>query len=234
MAKKKPIHQNAPKPKEFHATPFGVLKGIAVSEAEPVKPTPSPPQKPLESPDNDLELFLHAMSDLRPLNPSVKNKNRSDSKTLHKTTAKTVEELPDMEKTAFIEEIGRLKLETKFGDSAPDEDELHSLGGNRLRQIKRGIISVGYQLDLHGLTRSEALEALPVFLNSAQKKRQQAVLIITGKGNHSSLEPVLNQAVASWLRDAGRTMVLEFTPAPREMGGNGAYLVFLRQLPLSA
>jgi DNA-nicking Smr family endonuclease len=74
------------------------------------------------------------------------------------------------------------------------------------------------------------LEALPRFLNSAQQKGQKAVLVITGKGNHSSEEPVLSQAVASWLRDAGRTKILEFAPAPREMGGSGAYVVFLRQL----
>ena len=95
--------------------------------------------------------------------------------------------------------------------------------------MKRGIVSVNHQLDLHGLTREEALAALPGFLRSAQNKGQKAVLIITGKGNHSPEEPVLLQAVASWLREAGRTTVLEFAPAPREMGGSGAFVVFLRQ-----
>jgi DNA-nicking Smr family endonuclease len=75
---------------------------------------------------------------------------------------------------------------------------------------------------------------LPAFLRSAQKKGQKAVLVITGKGNHSPEEPVLHQAVASWLRDAGRATVLEFAPAPREFGGSGAYVVFLRQLSPSS
>jgi len=124
-----------------------------------------------------------------------------------------------------------LKLQVKFKESIPDEDELKPLSGNRLKQLKRGIISVDYQLDLHGLTREEALAALPRFLRTARLKEQVAVLVITGKGNKSIGEPVLQQAVAAWLRDAGRELVLEFAPAPREMGGSGAYVVFLRPLP---
>jgi DNA-nicking Smr family endonuclease len=75
------------------------------------------------------------------------------------------------------------------------------------------------------------LDALPRFLNTARTKGQKAALVITGKGNHSTDQPVLQQTVAAWLRDAGRTFIVEFTPAPREMGGNGAFVVFLRPLP---
>ena len=128
----------------------------------------------------------------------------------------------------FLQEIGRLKLEVKFTETLPDEDELKPLAGNRLRQLKRGVISVDYQLDLHGLTRDEALAELQRFLRTARAKGQTAVLVITGKGNHSTTEPVLQQAVTAWLRDAGRELVVEFAPAPREMGGSGAFVVFLR------
>lgn len=128
----------------------------------------------------------------------------------------------------FLQEIGRLKLEVKFTEAPPDEDELKPLSGNRLKHLKRGIISVDYQLDLHGLTRDEALGELPRFLRTARIKGQTAVLVITGKGNKSTGEPVLQQAVAAWLRDAGRELVVEFAPAPREMGGSGAFVVFLR------
>ena len=83
-------------------------------------------------------------------------------------------------------------------------------------------------VDLHGRRIAEVEILLDSILTN---KTYQYVLVITGKGNHSSEEPVLHQAVASWLRDAGRTTVLEFGPAPREMGGSGAYVVFLRPLP---
>ena len=84
------------------------------------------------------------------------------------------------------------------------------------------------QLDLHGLTREEALVALARFLKSASVHGEKAVLVITGKGNNSPGEPVLQQAVVAWLRDTGRKLVVEFAPAPREMGGSGAFVIFLR------
>ena len=230
MANKKQQHQNPPKQKEFHVSPFGALKGIAVSEAVPAEPIQPVVQKSPEEAENGLDLFLQAVADVRPFQPSVNKPVRAGSHPLQKEARKTREELLIVEEGAFLEEIGRLKLDTKFTDSVPDEGELQPLAGNRLRQVKRGIVSVSHQLDLHGLTREEALEALPRFLLSAQKNGQKAVLVITGKGNHSPEEPVLHQAVASWLRDAGRATVVEFAPAPREMGGSGAYVVFLRPL----
>lgn len=230
MAKKNQRQQNPSKPKEFHVTPFGALKGVSVAEAEPARPIPPVVQKTAEAVDNGLDLFLQAVADVRPFQSSGKKPLQAGAHPLQKTARKTEEELQVVEVGAFLEEIDRLKLDTKFTDSVPDEGELQPLAGNRLRQVKRGVVSVDYQLDLHGLTREEALEALPRFLHSAQKKGQKAVLVITGKGIHSPEEPVLHQAVASWLRDAGRTIVLEYAPAPREMGGSGAYVVFLRKL----
>ncbi len=231
MAKKNQRRQNPSKPKEFHVSPFGSLKGIAVADPEPEKPTTPAVKKTAQPPDDGLDLFLQAVADVRPLQSSGKKAVQSESHPQLKTAKKVVEELIVAEESAFLEEISRLKMDTKFADSIPDEGELQPLAGNRLRQVKKGIVSVGYQLDLHGLNREEALAALPRFLQTAQKKAQKAVLVITGKGHHSPEEPVLHQAVASWLRDAGRTFVLEFAPAPREMGGSGAYVVFLRPIP---
>ena len=231
MAKNNHRKPNPPKPKEFHVTPFGNMKGVVVSESKPSQPILPAANNTTKAADDDLNLFLQSVADVRPFTPIGKKPVPAGSHPLQKTARKAVEELQVVEEDAFLEEIGRLKLDTKFTDSVPDEGELQPLAGNRLRQVKRGIVSVSHQLDLHGLTREEALEALPRFINSAQKKAQKAVLIITGKGNHSPQEPVLHQAVASWLRDAGRSTVLEFAPAPREMGGSGAYVVFLRQLP---
>lgn len=232
MAKKKQREPHPPKPKEFHATPFSSLKGVAVVEA--AKPAAPPPPKPVEAAENGADLFLQAVADVRPFHVTGKKPAQAGSHPLQKAVRKGDEELQVIEEGAFLKEIGRLKLDTKFTDSVPDEGDLHPLAGNRLRQVKRGVVSVDYQLDLHGLTREEALDALPRFIRSAQLKGQKAVLLITGKGNHSPEEPVLHQAVASWLRDAGKAAVLEFAPAPREMGGSGAYVVFLRQIPPSA
>ncbi len=229
MSKKKPQH-NPPKAKEFHSSPFETLKGLALPELEPVvKPLP-PVKKVVAESEGGMELFLQAVADVRPFHPTARKPLQAGALPRQKAAVKRIEELQVIEEGAFLAEIGRLKLDTKFSDGVQDEGELQPLSGNRLRQVKRGIVSVNHQLDLHGLTREEALGALPGFLLSARKRGQKAVLIITGKGNHSPEEPVLHQAVASWLRDAGRVAVVEFAPAPREMGGSGAYVVFLRPL----
>ncbi|QEM70073.1 DNA mismatch repair protein MutS [Geobacter sp. FeAm09] len=194
------------------------------------RPAPGGPAE-----DGEAELFRRAMSGVKAL--SVPPEGAAKAGTAP-PGARAQAPLPsppppdgDRESAElFLQEIGRLKLETKFADALPADDELKPLSGNRLRQVKQGIIAVTHQLDLHGLTREEALAALPRFLNTARHKGQKAALVITGKGNNSPGEPVLQQAVASWLRDAGRGMVLEFAPAPREMGGSGAFIVFLRPL----
>lgn len=234
MAKKK-RQQNPPKNKEFNVSPFvGALKGLTTHGLQPTIQKPAPKEKASELSDNGLDLFMQAVADVRPLHPSSKKTAHPGTHPPQKATIKVAEELRVIENGAFLEEIGRLKLDIKFADSIPDEGELQPLAGNRLRQVKKGIVSVNHQLDLHGLTREEALDALPRFLKSAQKRGQKAVLVITGKGNRSQDEPVLHQTVASWLRDTGRAIVLEYAPAPREMGGNGAFVVFLRLLSPSA
>jgi len=221
------------KPAQFHTAPFSRLKG-AVTVAPPPKAVPPAEVIVLPRSDDDVSLFLDAMTGVKKLtgtrleagkgaavpesNNAVPARSASDRKSPEQTVA---DEL-------FLQEIGKLKLEVKFSESLLEEDELKPLPGNRLKQLKRGIVSVDYQLDLHGLTREEAVAELPRFLRTARAKKQTAVLVITGKGNNSSGEPVLQQAVAAWLRDAGRELVLEFAPAPREMGGSGAFVVFLR------
>jgi DNA-nicking Smr family endonuclease len=145
------------------------------------------------------------------------------------TTPSRRREIDPAEAAVFSQAISQLRLDVAFADKFPEDDELKPLGANRLRQLKKGIIRVDRQLDLHGLTRDEALEELPRFLRNARVHGEKAVLVITGKGINSPGEPVLQQAVAAWLRDAGREFVLEFAPAPREMGGSGAFVVFLRE-----
>lgn len=235
MAKKKTRH-NAPRAAEFHTTPFSTLKGMVVAAkpqpSEPVRPVP-PPRTPAE--EDDAELFLRAMDDVtRPgrrtshARPALQARQPDQEEAGHSAREDRAE-IDRTDQEAFSRAIGQLRLDVTFSDQTPDDEELKPLGANRLRQLKRGVVAVDRQLDLHGLTREEALEALPRFLESAAAHGEKAVLVITGKGNNSPAEPVLQQAVAGWLRDAGKRLVAEFAPAPREMGGSGAFVVFLRR-----
>jgi DNA-nicking Smr family endonuclease len=133
------------------------------------------------------------------------------------------------EQKVFLDALQKLHLDKTFVDDIPDEETtLRPLPVNRMRQIRRGAIRLDYELDLHGLTRDEALEALAAFVGGAYNRGQQAVLVITGKGNNSPGEPVLQGAVAAWLRGGGQRMVAEFAVAPTQLGGAGAFVVFLR------
>ena len=97
-----------------------------------------------------------------------------------------------------------------------------------MRQLKRGTIKITEELDLHGFMKDEALVRLDHFIASAFGRGQKAVLVITGKGINSPEGPVLQGAVAAWLREKGKGLVAEFAPAPRDRGGSGAFVVFLR------
>ncbi len=236
MPKKKQKEQKAPAPDPFSNNPFTKLKGIALEEKTQQKPAEKKNEtKPEQKSD---ELFIHAMSGVRRLDNS--ETGRPAGKKTGKLKKEEITGIPALKKPlpreevaarkTFLQELEKLQLDVQFKDSLPEEDELRPLPGNRLKQIKRGIIKLNRQLDLHGLTREEAVESLMPFLRSAQAVGEKAVLVITGKGIHSAVEPVLQQTVAAWLRDQGRELVGEFAPAPPEMGGNGAFVIFLHPL----
>ncbi len=114
--------------------------------------------------------------------------------------------------------------------SEPEEEGTRSRSTtNRMRLLKRGAVHISQELDLHGFLRDEALQRLHTFIMHAYNRGLKAVLVITGKGINSPEGPVLQGAVNTWLRTEGRGMVAEFSTAPRERGGKGAFVVFLKK-----
>jgi DNA-nicking Smr family endonuclease len=99
---------------------------------------------------------------------------------------------------------------------------------SRMRQLKRGTIRISEELDLHGCLKDEALRLLAAFITGSSKRGRKAVLVITGKGLNSPDGPVLQGAVDIWLRKTGKELVAEVTQAPRDKGGSGAFVVFLK------
>lgn len=210
---------------EFAAKPFKSLKGFApVADTPRGKVAASAPPKPAPRDADDAALFLREMSDvkrLHPMQPAAKGAQKPVS---------PARQIAEEDQRTFLEAVEKLQLDVKFRDELPEDvTPLRPPGSNRLRQLKQGAIRIGLELDLHGLTRDEALESLARFITGAYNRGQKAVLVITGKGNNSPEEPVLQGAVAGWLRDRGKGMVAEFSPAPRQMGGSGAYVVFLKE-----
>ncbi|MFP4267607.1 MAG: Smr/MutS family protein [Spirochaetaceae bacterium] len=82
-------------------------------------------------------------------------------------------------------------------------------------------------LDLHGKKTDEAKKLLHSFLVSARNRELKKVLIIHGKGNHSTGEPVLKNIVVEYLRKC--TFTGETGTPGRQLGGSGATWVILKR-----
>ncbi len=93
-------------------------------------------------------------------------------------------------------------------------------------KLRRGSWSVQRQLDLHGLRREDAREALSAFIREASKAGLRCVRVVHGKGLGSpGKAPVLKGRVQSWL--VQKKEVLAFVQARPAEGGAGALMVLL-------
>jgi DNA-nicking Smr family endonuclease len=96
-----------------------------------------------------------------------------------------------------------------------------------VRRLRRGLIPIDDELDLHGLSQTAAREQLAEFLEYSRAAGRRCVRIIHGKGYRSGARgPVLKMAVDLWLRR--HLDVMAFTSARAIDGGTGAFYVLLR------
>ncbi|WP_332775185.1 Smr/MutS family protein [Polaromonas sp.] len=118
-------------------------------------------------------------------------------------------------------------------ESLLDTDEALSfrrpgMGPDVVRKLRRGGWSIQGQLDLHGLRREDAREALSQFIRDAHKTGWRCVRVVHGKGLGSpGKTPVLKGKVQSWLIQ--KQEVLAFVQARPAEGGAGALVVLLAQ-----
>jgi DNA-nicking Smr family endonuclease len=117
-------------------------------------------------------------------------------------------------------------------DTLLDTDEELSyarigIGQDTLRKLRRGHWVIQAQLDLHGMRRDEAREALGEFLRNAVRRGMRCVRIIHGKGlGSANREPVLKSKVRNWL--VQKNEVIAFCQARAAEGGAGALVVLLK------
>jgi DNA-nicking Smr family endonuclease len=97
-------------------------------------------------------------------------------------------------------------------------------------RLKRGRLEIDGRIDLHGMTRAAAQDALTAFVVSAAERGQRCVLVITGKGTFSGGPGVLKQEVPKWLNMAPlRERIVAVTEAQPKHGGAGALYVLLKR-----
>ena len=229
MAKKKSSKQKAPPPQEFSSSPFKSLKGLsALSEPKPHPPAIEVEQAKTEvTVSDDQHSFADEMDFLgvKPLSGAV-----IEEPDTAKNASKEVSSVPDRprvdnDKAAFLDAVG--SMEKTFIDEWSEDEPAKQAVPRRMRQVERGQLEPEDQLDLHGLSIAVASEKVGFFLQDAIYQGFKTVLIITGKGLHSSDGPVLRQAMEKFLGQQ-RELVIEWGVAPRRYGGDGALVVFLR------
>ncbi len=224
MKKKKPVKQATA---DFKNKPFQTLKNLKPVAASAVSSKQFKREKPKEV-ENDTELFLQAVEGVQKLEdenvPTGKpaQQHRLSEKDLTPTTR---------DQQLFLRAMRQAGTTLSDFQRGTDETEdmPHRSTSRRMRQLKRGTIRISQELDLHGLLRDEAISRLEHFIERAFSRGMEAVLVITGKGINSPEGPVLRGAVEAWLRGMGKKMVSEFSPAPRDKGGTGAFVVFLKK-----
>ncbi len=228
MAKKRRTEQ---KPGSFQNNPFTSLKGITARPRIPV--APAGPKVDAEDAD-DAGLFARSVKGARPIDRSEEAIEAGPPDAASPASPKKTSD-DEEEQGLFLKamtQIGAAAVPAmKTAEEDLDEVGHHRSASSRMRQLKKGTIRISQELDLHGSLRDEALRRLQQFVAGAYARGDRAVLVITGKGINSPEGPVLPGAVSDWLRGPGKGMVAEFHPAPRDKGGSGAVVVFLRTRP---
>lgn len=170
--------------------------------------------------DDDRELFRQAVDGARPL--------RHAPRALHTPKRRPVAGSRRADERAVLSES--LELDPAELGVETGEELLFrrsAITDRVLKRLRRGHYAVGDELDLHGLTASQARELVRDFLARAAARQLVCVRIIHGKGRGSGPRgPVLKKSVNLWLRKTDA--VLAFTSARPADGGTGALYVLLR------
>ncbi|MES2728922.1 MAG: Smr/MutS family protein [Pseudomonadota bacterium] len=110
--------------------------------------------------------------------------------------------------------------------------EMRATDDQTLRKLKRGTWTVAAEIDLHGMTQTQAHSALIHFMGNALAQDHKCVRIITGKGGrHGPDKPgILKQKVPQWLQDSPLApWIVSLHHPPAHQGGVGALIVLLRK-----
>jgi DNA-nicking Smr family endonuclease len=209
------------KKKGFQQNPFKSLKGFSVSARQESKAVVEKEFFPVPATSSDeAELFTKEMTRL-----GLERAGKEDTVQEEVQGESGVVPMYKTDQELFLAALGR--MDVRFQDEIPPREEQPPVP-RRMKQLRQGKLFPEAKLDLHGLTRKEAREKVRYFLEDSVYQGKKTVLVVTGRGKGSGGEPVLRAEVECYLSlDAG-TWVSEWGRAPRQYGGNGALVVFLK------
>ncbi|HET8696595.1 MAG TPA: Smr/MutS family protein [Gammaproteobacteria bacterium] len=156
--------------------------------------------------DDDRDAFAAAMRGVKPLRGTARADHARAQRTAQRRTARRPAAPPPPPAAASNAQlVKRLK-----------------------RSLRRGELTIGAELDLHGATAAEAPVLLDAFLEECRQHGVRCARVIHGKGRRSGPEgPVLKGIVHERLARA--PAVPGLVPAEPHEGGSGAVLVLLRR-----
>ena len=101
------------------------------------------------------------------------------------------------------------------------------IGPDVVTKLRRGHWAIQSQIDLHGLRRDEARDALSAHIRESLRRGHRCVRVVHGKGHGSpGRQPVLKAKVQRWLGQSAE--VVAFAQASGPQGGAGALIVLLK------
>jgi DNA-nicking Smr family endonuclease len=128
-----------------------------------------------------------------------------------------------------LKQIVKGKIKIRLSDTGEYIEWISpNLKKNIAQKLHQGNFSVQDYIDLHGMTVSEAEEALTLFLHECLKRQLFCVKIIHGRGLRSVRGPVLKEALIKWLQGSFRKWVLAYATARDCDGGLGATYIILK------
>jgi len=215
----------------FHS-PFAEVgkalkKKLEADEAAAAAAKKPPPPKPKAKVEEDDGRTFAEMMGSAPIRQDPRGKNAS------KVEAPPSRGASD-EAEAWVDFASLVEGQGGFDFEGSDEIVEGAIAGldkRILRSLRRGDYPIGARLDLHGMTREVAREAVESFVAEGRRRQHRAVLIIHGKGLSSESNiPVLKQAMKSWLeRGKVGKHILAFSTARPQDGGAGAVVLLLRR-----
>ena len=118
------------------------------------------------------------------------------------------------------------KWETKSNGIYEKEEEEVKTDNAREKRRRLKNKKPDAEVDIHGLNRNEAWQTLETFFRESKSANHEKILIIHGKGNHSTGEAVLKRMVLEFIEHC--PFAGESGRGKAAAGGEGATWVLLK------